>query len=415
MKKTFLPFALFVLLLFACSKDDGGLLLLSALLGDGSADQCDSTKATPHQGRFAAQGYLPTVHLADGSKALFVSSDALYWNDLSTGQLLRKIESPVAAKAFNYPDAIYRHGDLAVASSSMGLAAFNVKTGELAWERTLGDCDIQKGVFGVGDQYFVVRKVMDRKGVGSHAVFVGDLHDGNRLDLLFTPSYSRDTHNWAGYGRITDLVAFTGADGHAYILTAFFEPKKGSYREAFFMALYDITAQAWVYERQPINTKNTANYLAISGNSAYISIDNKVAELDVATGVIKDSLLLFKGYNQYSIIVTAQNIWVNDQYLMIHNDENVLQFLDKTTLAVVHQIDRSFSTIQVEFGLNRLFMPQWGSIGVYELSTGKILDWIMAPCENFTGEIVAWQDSEGSIQLAAAGREGNVYRYVLQP
>lgn len=415
MKKIFLPFALFTFLLSSCCKDDGGFLLLSLLLPDVSPSVCDSTNATPYDSRFAVEGYLPTVHLADGSKALFVSPNALYWNDLSTGQMLRKIESPVAVKAFNYPDAIYRHGDVAVASSSTCLAAFNVRTGELAWERKLGDCDIEKGVLGVGNQYFVVRKVMDVKGVSNSAVFVGDLHDGDRLDLLFTPAYSRDTHTWAGYGRISDLVVFAGEDGHAYMLTSFFEPKKGGIREAFFMGLYDITARSWVYERQPINTKITARQLTISGSMAYVSIDNNVVAWELATGVVTDSLLLFEGYNYYDNIIAAGNIWVNDQYLLISNPENYLQFLDKTTLAVLRQIDRPFSTVKVDFELNRLFMPQWGSIAVYELSTGKILKWITAPCELFTGEISVWQDDEGSIQLAAAGRAGNIYRYVLQP
>ena len=419
MKTMFLPFALFILLLSACYKDGDGLLLFSLLLPQGSSTSCDS-KATPYIGRLATEGHLPSVPLTDGSRVLFTLQNALYWHDLSKGQLLRKIESPLAAKAFSYPDAIYRHGDLAVAASTSGLAVFNIKTGELAWERFLGDCAINQGVFGVGNQYFVTRKITERDGISAHAVFVGDLRDRERLDLLFTPSYSRSAHNWAGYGWITALAPFTGADGHAYLLTAFFEPTPDSYALHNFLGLYDVTTRTWVYERRPIfghsaDTQTGIQHLVISGTTAQISVEDKVINWDLAKGTVRDSMVLSITAGYGPGYVTAHQLWANEQYIIVLTNNGDVRVFDKTSRAVLYRIDQGSTTVRVAFDLNRLFVPTGGSVSVYEISTGKKLETIRAPCEQFTENLSACKDEQGALQLAMEGGAGNIYRYMLQP
>ncbi len=414
MKKTFLPLILITFLLSACCKDGDGLLLLGLLLPEGTVIPCDSTLATPYQKRFAVKGWLSNTVVTDGSKALLVSSDELRWTDLNTGTVLQYIKSPAARKAFSYPDAVYRHGDLAVAASSMHLAAFNVRTGAVAWERTLADCDIAQGVYGVGDQYFVTRSITERDGVSAHAVFVGNIQDADRLDLLFTPSYSRDTNTWAGYGRITALSAFAGADGHTYLLTAFFEPQRNSQTEAHFMALYDATARSWVYERQPIQTRIGIHRMTVAGASAYIGVEKQVLAWDLAEGIMVDSLVLFNNNNYPNSYEKARDLWVNDQYVIVKAGNGGVQVFDRTSHAPLYRMYRA-SSVRVEFDSDRLLVFDEGLLHVCKISTGQILQTITPPCEGLTEKSAVWKDGQGNIQLAVAGGAGNIYRYVLQP
>lgn len=419
MKKTFLPFALFTLLLTACCKDGDGLLWLDLLLPDGVATPCDSSRATPYHSSYTGQGNLSNLRLSDGYQVLTVSLDSLFWSDLRSGALLYSIASPAAGKAFSYADAIYRHGDLAIASSSTKLTAINLKTGKLAWERTLGDCAIDKGVFGVGDQYFVTRKIREADGVSAHALFVGDLHDADRLDMLFTPAYSRDTHAWAGYGWITEVAAFAGEDGHSYILTAFFETQKGTIAIANFVGLYDVTARSWVYERRPVfgrsaNTHTSIRHMVINGTSAYFTLENKLIHWNLAAGNLVDSVLLFdknKDVSPHAIsYVTAEALWANDQQVIVQTSGDV-QFFAQADLAPLYRLD--CGAVRTDFDLDRLFAFSGGAMEVYKLSTGEKLSTIMPPCEGFTRNIATWKGSHDRIELSIVGRANNIYRYVL--
>lgn len=98
--KSFLPFVFLVILCSSCC-EDGARAFLNVILPTGPDPVCDSTKATPYQSRFAAQGYLKNAAVTDGSKVLLTSYTTLYWQDMSTGKMLRKIESPVAGKALH--------------------------------------------------------------------------------------------------------------------------------------------------------------------------------------------------------------------------------------------------------------------------------------------------------------------------
>ncbi len=422
MKKTFLPLTLFALLLSSCCEDSGDLFW-NVLLPETPGTGCDSTKATPFD-RLAVEGYLPSEAVTDGSKALLTSSKSLYWSDLSTGAVGKKIESPMANKAFSNTDAVYRHGDLAVAASSTSLAVFNVKTGELAWERTLGDCDIDLGVYGTGDQFFVTQTIMEPDGVKAQAVFVGNLQEPGRLDRLFTPAFSRTIgSNWAGYGRISAIAPFTGADGHVYLLTAFWEPQANSNALLNFVGLYDMTTRTWVYDHQPVigtlpNHATGIRRMVIADASAYLSFEDKVLQWNLAEGKIQHSITVFNGNSAYGAISGSkvQNLWVNAQYIVAATDNSGgVQVFDRTTHAVRYRLDKVSGTVQTAFDVDRLVVADHGLIEVYALSTGRQLETIVAPCEGFSGSTMMWKDAQGYVHLAVGSATGSsFFRYNLQ-
>jgi len=415
MKKAFLPLVLIATLFSSCCEDSGDLFW-NVILPDTPATPCDSTKASPYDSRFSVSGYLSNVQLTEGSNVLLSSPKGLYWYDMSAGFLIQKTESPVAGKAFSHTQAIYRHGDLAVAASGTGLAVFNVKTGAVVWERTLGDCDISLGVYGAGDQFFVVRKIMEPDGVSAEAVFAGNLHEPNRLEPLFTPSYSRTSNSWAGYGRVTAIAPYIGADGHTYVLTSFFETQTGTIALANFMGLYDATAKAWVYERQrvvgnlPKNSTGIQN-MTLSGTSAYLAFEDKLIRWDLATGLVRDSIVLFNTSAYPSSNPSARNVWMNDRSIVVETTNNDVQVFDKTTHAKLYRTVGMTGSVRVDFASNRLFRIDGDLLDIYEIHTGKRIAAITAPCQPFSGQIAVWTDSQGMVQLAAARNDGNIYRY----
>ncbi|MEO6758098.1 MAG: hypothetical protein ABIO24_01505, partial [Saprospiraceae bacterium] len=249
MHKSIVLFFLSSLLLSACCEDHP--ITIFDFFPDPPIAECDNSQATAIASRTITDGQLLSTQVNDGSKVLLTYSTGLYWADLNLDKILQKIESPVAARAFRNSDAVYLQGDLAVAASSTGLAVFNVKTGTVQWERTIGDCDFQSGVVGLGDQFFVTRRLVEADGVTADAVFTGNLRNPEQLDLLCTPSYSRAEHAWAGYGWIMSMAPFTGEDGHAYLMLSYFETEQALGKENYFLALYDLSSQTWVYERRP--------------------------------------------------------------------------------------------------------------------------------------------------------------------
>ncbi len=417
MHKLVLPFALFAFLLSACCKDDNLLVEILLPHSPGGITNCDSSKATAYAGKFSVPAYLRDVALSEGSKVLLASQDGLYWMDITTGKMLHQIESPVAGKAFSNTDALYRNGDLAAAASATGLAVFNVKTGELMWERALGECDIDKGVYGVGDQYFVTRHVPDAEGIVADAVFVGNLREPNRLDLLFTPAYSHAHHSWAGYGRITSLTPFMGADGHTYVLSAYFETQASSNALRAFMALFDVTTKSWVYERQELTTAsliiiyNSVQQITVRGTTAYLSWMGKILVWNISSGTVLETISMTPANSMQDGFYG--DLLVSEQYILVKDNNAALQVLDNATHQPLYSIRPLSGTLRAAFDLDRLFVTNWDRIDVYEISTGKKLETILPACDQFSDGIVVWKDVYGTTHVAV-GNGSAIKHYVLQ-
>ena len=418
MNKMFLPVALFAFLLSSCCKDSN-YTLLDVLLPATPAGEvaCDSSLASPYVNRFTIEDKPVYMYFNTQYNGLLVADQALYWTDLNSGKLLNKIESPGAVKAFRSTRAIYSHGDLAITASSTGLAAINVHTGKLLWERALNDCDIDKGVYGVGDQYFVTRHVPDENGVVSDAVFTGNLREPERLDLLFTPAYSKLHHSWAGYGRITALAAFAGADQHTYVLLSYFETKEGTNDLDIYMALYDGTTQRWVYERQspddqPV-TISGVHQIIVAGGSAYFHLLGKVHVWDILAGkTIKT--IISPSLSSTSAGYFDSEMQINEQYMVVKGNVGDLQVWENNGHSLLYRIFPLSGDVKAAFYLDRLIVSSTDYIDVYELSSGKKLETIVAPCKRFMYGNAVWKDAYGAINLAVGAGDGNIYHYVLQ-
>ncbi len=259
---------------------------------------------------------------------------------------------------------------------------------------------------------------MEPDGIVAEAVFAGNLREPNRLELLFTPSYSRAFNSWAGYGRVTNLAPYIGADGHTYVLTSYFETQKGSSALANFICLYDVTANSWVYERPRLqgkmpNHSNSIRHMTISGTSAYMSFEDKLIRWDLAAGRVQDSIVLFNTSPYPTTYPSAKNVWMNDRYIVINTTNQDVQIFDKTSHASLYRINGMTGSVQVDFATNRLFKTDGDFLDIYDIQTGKKLESIIAPCEQFSGNLTVWTNSQGVVQMAVAGMSGGMYRYAV--
>ncbi|MEO6037314.1 MAG: hypothetical protein ABIQ93_02805 [Saprospiraceae bacterium] len=128
----------------------------------------------------------------------------------------------------------------------------------------------------------------------------------------------------------------------------------------------------------------------MTGPTAYLSCEGKILIWEIASGKVLDSIESVPvGSNKEGF---SGKLLVNTQYI-IANDGNA---------------------VRAEFDLDRLFTIGSTGIGIYEISTGKKLETILAPWQQFGNGLAVWKDVYGAIHVAVESGVGKIYHYVLQ-
>ena len=153
--------------------------------------------------------------------------------------------------------------------------------------------------------------------------------------------------------------------------------------------------------------------MTTSGNVAYLTFEDKLIQWDLAAGRVQDSIVLFNTSTYATSYPSAKKMWINDRFIVVETSNNDVQVFDKASRASLYRTQGMTGSVQVDFATNRLFNTDGDFLDVYELSTGKKLESIIAPCEQFSGNLAVWTNPQGAVQVAAAGQHGGMYRYAV--
>jgi|GEM_PF-2542687 len=420
MNRINLIFAAFAIFLFtSCGErnDNSDLAdaLINMLIGDLPAVTCNAADQSPYAAVFApALDHYMTMSSVPvaGQEVWFNTGLGCARYDMVSGRMLHEISSYLAFKTMCYPRAaFYRHDGTLVAASEAGVVAISEKEGTLLWERKAGECKLTMGdLTGWGDQYFVMGHVVqpDKKLYG--AIYSGTISGGgDDLRPAIVPNFSRKHYNWANYGRIHKMAAYTNLSGAHYLFVVYYEPVDNNFIK-FYAGLYNCDRNAWEYDHIALDNalKNRVTngfYLSPEG-TAVMGLDGNLIEMDVMTG---------RNLRTKSGIVHT-HLWGNDRFLVVTASSGEIAVFDRRTLQVVYR-QRISGTPYIDFGADRLFTIHSTEVIVYELSTGRPLKTLSPPCSNdfpttFQSSLAWWKDDKGRLQLAVSTK-GKVYRYEL--
>lgn len=419
MQKHILGIAMLGLIFSSCCEDTG-TLLLNVALPDDTPVACDNSKATTYQNSYNLKEEMtsPVFYPKDNTTGLYLLQDGLAWYNVSSNKLLAQTSSAVALKAFSNTESIYSYENLVCAASATGVVVVDMMTQQIAWERNLPDCTLNGSNFsGLGNKYFAVGHTMDSEGKKCEAIYATTLETSEDFGLFLTPKYSRQYYNsWCGYGRVTEIKAFKGANAEEFLLVSFLEPVD-EYKLLNFVGLYNLSRQKWEYERAPLNQKPGVQgvfSMSFVSDIARMPLGDSIFVWDVMAGQLKSKIAMpFGGYGKRLI---AGRIWSNQSATFVNTNESEFIAFDNASNHIIYRLSNLNSAfIQVELEQNLFLVPSADYCQVFDLSSGQAFKPITAPCQNdapakFLETYRLWETENGAFKIALQSGT-TVYEY----
>lgn len=418
MQKHILGITFVCLILSSCCVDSGELLLNVVLPEDGLVS-CDSSKATVYQNSYNLKDGMttPVFYTKDNITGLYLTQEGLAWYNVQSNQLLGQTSSTIAIKAFSNTGSIYNYENLVCAASATGIAVVDMATNKIAWERSLPDCTLNGSNFaGVDNKYFAVGHIMDAGGQKYDAIYATNLEASGDFERFLTPEYSRKFENsWCGYGRVSEIKAFK-ANAEEFLLISFLEPID-QYKLLNFVGLYNLSRQAWVYERAPLNQNpgvQGVHSMSLVSDIARMPLGDSIFVWDVMAGQLKSKIAMPLG--KYGQRMQANKIWSNQTTTFVNTNESDFLAFDNGSNQIVYRLtDLHAATVQVELEHNLIILPSADYYQVFDLSKGQSLKSITAPCQNGAPasflDLYRLQKTENGVFKIALQSGTTVYEY----
>jgi outer membrane protein assembly factor BamB len=279
---------LIVLLITACSKDDGK--------GDGVVKESGVIVELPiiwslkrHE---TESGFLPTIVnnniTYDGNPILIFTEDE---NNRSTKMI--DIETGDEIWSWNdtyLPDIettdfrdYYRHDNLITWATGTRHYLLDLETGETVWKHRR-DQSYYIWISGIGDDYFLTGPSDTLEEYYNFSmVHKGDFTTGELKPYLMYDEHVRSDAD----GRITTVIntECTIYNGVRYLLLDGRDPKPNTQTQRHF-SLYNLDTEEWVYQKKPVGEVigNNAGNIIIEDNRVYVATGKFIECHDLLTG-----------------------------------------------------------------------------------------------------------------------------------
>jgi outer membrane protein assembly factor BamB len=279
---------LIILLITACSKDDGK--------GDGVVKESGVIVELPiiwslerHE---TESGFLPTIVnnniTYDGNPILIFTEDE---NNRSTKMI--DIETGDEIWSWNdtyLPDIettdfrdYYRHDNLITWATGTRHYLLDLETGETVWKHRR-DQSYYIWISGIGDDYFLTGPSDTLEEYYNFSmVHKGDFTTGELKPYLMYDEHVRSDAD----GRITTVIntECTIYNGVRYLLLDGRDPKPNTQTQRHF-SLYNLDTEEWVYQKKPVGEVigNNAGNIIIEDNRVYVATGKFIECHDLLTG-----------------------------------------------------------------------------------------------------------------------------------